>query len=141
MAGVEIAKECVDTFQQVKMRSGKLNAAMFKIVDESSIQVEKTWQQITWESFVQQFAEDNVAYALFNFQFQSKSDKVMRSKTLLIHWAPKTASLKEKMMVTMYKAKLVATLGSGFVKIQACGKEDLEASSVQEKISSTMTVK
>ena len=84
-SGIDVADECISTFQQLKL------GRQFKYIlltlndDLSEIVVDKTSTASSYETFVEDLPKDQCRWAVYDFDFER--DGLKRSKLCLVSWS------------------------------------------------------
>lgn len=142
--GVNVNDDCIQKTSTFYKRNSQLGWIIFKLDGDKTLLVDscKTKDETfsfenTFDDFVDHLPKDDVRYALYNYEYESPTDKINRCKTIFIMWAPEQASIKRKMLTTMYLRDISnqLTRNRGFpVTLQANDLEDLHYRGVFQKI-------
>ncbi len=86
------------------------------------------------------FRSPSPSFVLVKIEYESITDKTMRSASAMIMYVPNGSSIKEKMLATM-SAKPVSMILNGGMTIQACSVEEASYESILGHILARKSVK
>jgi len=135
-SGVQLHKDCVPTFDELKLGKGKHKYIIFKLSDDKkSIEVEKTSQDGDYETFIADLPENDCRYAVYDFEYDLGSGEGKRSKICFFTWSPDTASVRPKMIYSSSKDGLRRALNGISTEIQGTDFSEVAYETVLEKVS------
>ena len=132
-SGVTASDEVVTTFNDIKM-GHKHKYAIFKISDDlSSVVLETTSSEASWESFTSALPQNSCRYVVYDFDFKSDDGRDM-SKILFIVWAPDSAKIKEKMLITSSKDAVKKKLVGIGKEVQATDASEVDKQAILDQV-------
>ena len=107
---------------------------VFKIVDDSSVVVEKTVKKAEgkFEDLITSLPADECRYAVLDFEFES-SQGGDRQKLVFIVWSPDTSKVKAKMLIASSKDAFRKKLVGISTEIQATDISEIDLDAILEK--------
>ncbi|KAN0080208.1 hypothetical protein V8E55_009774 [Tylopilus felleus] len=130
-SGIDVADECISTFQQLKL------GRQFKYIlltlndDLSEIVVDKTSTASSYETFVEDLPKDQCRWAVYDFDFER--DGLKRSKLCLVSWSPDDAKIKDKMLLASSHEALKHRLDGIAFEVQATDPAEISYDTVLAK--------
>ena len=132
-SGVVANDEVVTTFNEIKM-GHKHKYAIFKLSNDlTEVVLESTSNEPSWESFITALPPKSCRYVVYDFDYQS-DDGGDRSKILFIVWAPDSAKIKEKMLITSSKDAVKKKLVGIGKEIQATDASEIDIKEVTSQV-------
>ncbi|KAF9207005.1 cofilin [Haplosporangium sp. Z 27] len=131
-SGVQADQTCVDTFQELKLKKS-LKYIIYKVSDDQkSIHVDKQAASGTYDEFLENLAEDECRWAVYDFDYSTPDGD--RSKIVFYTWAPQGAKIKSKMLYSSSKDALRKSLNGVAVEIQGTDRDEVDYDTVLEKV-------
>mmetsp|Transcript_144318 Transcript_144318/g.204073 ORF Transcript_144318/g.204073 Transcript_144318/m.204073 type:complete len:138 (+) Transcript_144318:23-436(+) len=132
-SGIDCTDECVDQFNDLKLKH-TCKYIVYKITDDwTEIQVAKTGDKSSsYDDFLEELPENECRYAIYDYEF--KHDDRLQSKILFIVWAPDTSKIKAKMLYASSKANFKKKLVGIGTEIQANDLAEIDEDAVKEKV-------
>ena len=135
-SGVVANDEVVTTFNDIKM-GHKHKYAIFKINDDfTEVVVETTSNDASYDNFIAALPPKSCRYVVYDFDFKS-DDGGDRSKILFIVWAPDSAKIKEKMLITSSKDAVKKKLVGIGKEVQATDLSEVAYDTIKEQVLAT----
>ena len=97
-----------------------------------------------WDSVLYSLPNNHVRYALCNFEYYDSpmfDHEVVKTKTVFIMWAPDTANVKDRMLISMHAKDVqrqIQKQGGIHMFIQANSIDDIEYETVLKKLTVCM---
>jgi len=144
-SGVSVAPECVQAFNDLKL-GNKHKWIIFKISDDwKEIVVEETSKDADYSAFREKLlnaksknkrGEEGIGgrYAVYDVDYDAE-DGGKRTKITFISWVPDDAPQYPRMMYSTSKEALKRSLNGLAADIQANDADDIEHSSVVQRVS------
>ncbi|KGG51727.1 hypothetical protein DI09_28p80 [Mitosporidium daphniae] len=134
-SGINVDDSCLVAFDELKKNS-KHTYLQFKISEKrTKIVVEELVKPAaTFEEFVANLPEDDGRYAVYDLEYKLSDTDGLRKKILFISWIPDSAVTGQKMTYACSKDALKSKLLGIALDIQANCKEDLEYSSIMDRL-------
>jgi len=150
MSGVTIDPSCIEIYNKVK--TCKAKCAVFKIsddgqkiipVDETVIKYSRNPKPEHFEQFINYFEDGKCCYAVYNVGVGCLQDgmKQVREKIVFCTWAPDTAKIKSKMLISSSKDSLKKACVGIAHDMQFSDESDLQAANWIDSIGSMSTMK
>jgi Cofilin/tropomyosin-type actin-binding protein len=154
MSFMDIADDARDAFHDVSR--GRVRAVLLKITSDSQCELAAVHQKADnaehnfegeWNAFLESglLPDDECRYLIYDFAYMSAQDRVERSKTLFITWAPADADKKIKMLTAFCANAMVSQLTGGgggiSARLQAGSIAGLDFQETHEKALRHSTVK
>lgn len=151
MSGVEIQQNCVDAYNKVKAGKAKFaimkisaNEKQIELVEEAQAPYKQKADPADFEKFISYFQPNVCRYGVYITQIACQGGdglKGYRDKVIFITWAPDTASIKQRMMISSSKEGLKkACLGHHYA-FQFNDEGDCEASQWIDKLNDQANMK
>eukprot|EP01099_Mayorella_cantabrigiensis_P001923 TRINITY_DN1832_c0_g1_i2.p1 TRINITY_DN1832_c0_g1~~TRINITY_DN1832_c0_g1_i2.p1 ORF type:complete len:162 (+),score=48.75 TRINITY_DN1832_c0_g1_i2:69-488(+) len=136
MAGVAIAQEVIERFNEFKLRSAS-RYILYKLSDSlTEVVIDKIADpSATYQDFLNDLPPNDCRYAVFNFEYDAGSDG-KRAKVIFFNWAPETAKIKSKMVYAATKDSMKKALIGISVEIQGTDASEVDPKEVLEKCKS-----
>ena len=133
-SGIEVNDEVVATFNDVKL-GRKFRYALFKISDDFKHVVleKKADASATYEDFTGELPADACRYGVVDYEYKS-ADGRATSKILFVVWAPDSAPIKSKMLITSTKDAVKKKLVGIGIEVQATDFSELQQESWADKL-------
>ncbi len=141
---IYVSDKTYQTVNSIFHYKSELSWVILMINNDSTLKVDSIDDGITstdfnghWVNFLNYLPENEVRYAVINFEYFSPIDKITRRKRVFIMWAPDGASQKYKLMVSIYSRSVQDELSNGFgypVRIQTDNISDLSYEAILKKI-------
>mmetsp|Transcript_14262 Transcript_14262/g.19766 ORF Transcript_14262/g.19766 Transcript_14262/m.19766 type:complete len:139 (+) Transcript_14262:1498-1914(+) len=136
MSGIQVTDEVVNVYNEIKM-GHKHKYALLRISDNlEEVIVEKTSNEPDYATFVAELPKNDCRYAIYDLSFQS-DDGGERSKILFVVWAPDSAKIKQKMLITSTKDSVKKKLVGIGKEIQATDLSEIALEEVTAQVLST----
>jgi len=135
-SGVQCDADCVEKFNQMKIRSAS-QYIIFKITDDKkSIVVEHTGEKgASFEEFAAKLPDADCRYAVLDVEVNTKSGATT-NKLIFIAWSDDNASVKPKMLYASSKDALKKALTGINEEYQATDRGDLDKEEIKKKAGS-----
>ncbi|KAI7877482.1 hypothetical protein K492DRAFT_165987 [Lichtheimia hyalospora FSU 10163] len=131
-SGVAVNDECIELYEEFKLRK-TLKYIIFKVSDDAKeIQVEKSAEQGDYEAFLENLPADEPRYAVYDFDYE-KPGEGQRSKITFYSWIPDTAKVRQKMLYASSKDALRKKLVGLAIEIQGTDPSEVAYEVVFEK--------
>ncbi|CAE7347696.1 ADF3 [Symbiodinium natans] len=132
MSGVAVNDECVDLYNQIKMKKD-LRYVIFKIENHKEIKVECSGPAgETYKDFVAKLPDDQPRYALVDYDYTS-DDGRPQSKLCFFFWSPDDkTTVKDRMVYASSKDALKKKFPGIMKEVQANDSGDLDAKEVND---------
>ena len=129
--GIAVNEEVLEAFQEVKLGK-KTRYAIFRINDDyTEVILEKKVVSGDWEGFTADLPKDDCRYAVYDFAFEVEGGT--RNKLLFIVWAPDTAKIKHKMLITGTKSEVRKKLVGIGLEVQATDASEIDEENVLDR--------
>eukprot|EP01119_Soliformovum_irregulare_P001146 TRINITY_DN10865_c0_g1_i1.p1 TRINITY_DN10865_c0_g1~~TRINITY_DN10865_c0_g1_i1.p1 ORF type:complete len:138 (-),score=37.87 TRINITY_DN10865_c0_g1_i1:8-421(-) len=130
---IVVTSQAIKVFHEWNLDQVDAGYLIFQIINEEIVLTKMGPKGAPWEALAHEFQTDESAYATYHFHHHNKNGEE-RCKTILVRWAPMTATVQQRMQYSMHSKTIRAALtGVGFV-IQACDAGDLERDVILEKL-------
>mmetsp|Transcript_38654 Transcript_38654/g.124223 ORF Transcript_38654/g.124223 Transcript_38654/m.124223 type:complete len:137 (-) Transcript_38654:143-553(-) len=132
MSGVTVADECVEKYNQIKMKKD-LRFVTFKIQDKKQIVIDiEGAKDQGLEDFKGILPDDQPRYALIDLDYQT-DDGREQSKLCFVFWSPDDkTSVKDRMLYASSKDAIKKKLVGIMKELQANDMGDLDTDTVME---------
>ncbi|KAI9278604.1 actin depolymerizing factor [Phascolomyces articulosus] len=132
-SGVAVNSECLELFQEFKLRK-KYKYIIFKLSDDNKeIVVEKTAPETaTYDEFLQCLPADEPRYAVYDFDYE-KPDAGARNKITFYSWIPDTSKIRAKMLYASSKDALRKNLVGLAIEIQGTDFSEVDYETILDK--------
>jgi len=135
-SGVGLSKDCVPTFDELKLGKGKIKYIIYKLSDDkSTIEVAETGDSADYETFISKLPENDCRYAVYDFEYELQSGEGKRSKICFYTWSPDNAAVRAKMIYSSSKDGLRRALNGIAAEIQGTDFSEVAYETVLEKVS------
>ncbi|KAF9331687.1 cofilin [Podila minutissima] len=132
-SGVGVNPECLNSFQELKLKKVHKYIIYKLSEDNKSIEVEKTSEaSATYDDFVQQLPEDDCRYAVYDFDYTLPDGP--RNKIVFFTWSPDNSKIKAKMIYASSKDALRKQLQGIGAEIQGTDFDEVHHDAVLEKV-------
>ncbi|CAG8562233.1 292_t:CDS:2 [Paraglomus occultum] len=133
LPGVSVAPECLEVFQELKLKK-KYRYVIFRISDDqTSIIFEKGAETASYDDFIGALPPNEPRYAIYDFDYETAEG--LRNKLLFYSWTPDTSKIRSKMLYASSKDALRRSLVGIGTEIQATDFSEVSLEAVQEKVS------
>ncbi|KAJ9051499.1 cofilin [Entomophthora muscae] len=133
-SGVGVNQECLDLFQDLKLKHS-YKYIIYKIsADNTEIVVENSSTDADYETFVSALPEADCRYAVYDFEYTTEEGG-KRNKICFFTWAPDNAKIKSKMLYASSQIALKKSLNGIAVEIQGTDFSEVDYESVLSKVS------
>jgi len=130
-SGISCNKECIDAFQDLKLKK-KYQYIVFNINKESTeIVVERSGDE-DYEEFLNSLPEDQCRWAIYDFKFE-KEGGGQRNKITFLSWSPDDAKIKQKMLFASSRDALKRALTGIAIEVQGSDLSEVAYEIVFEK--------
>jgi len=130
-SGVGVNSDCLEKFQELKLRK-KSKYTIFNLNKEKTeIIVEKASPQSDYEAFLGDLPETECRWGVFDLEYDTEDGK--RTKLVFIHWSPDSAKIKDKMLAASSKEALRRSLVGIQVEVQASDHSEVAFETVVDK--------
>ncbi|KAH3758394.1 cofilin [Pelomyxa schiedti] len=131
-SGVAIHDDVVSVYNELKLRHNKRHMILTFTPDLKTIIVESTGERPeTWEQFTAKLPANDVRYAVFDYDYTLGGGEGDRSKLVFVLWAPDTAPVKRKTLITASKAALRKSLVGVGAELQATDASEIDKVAVE----------
>jgi len=131
-SGVAVNDQCLEVFQELKLRK-KYKFIIFKLSDNNTeIVVEKTSETGDYADFLSQLPQDEPRYAINDFEYE-KPGEGLRSKIVFYSWTPDTSKVRAKMLYASSKDALRRNLVGVAIEVQGTDLDEVDEEAVLEK--------
>ncbi|GAA5810321.1 hypothetical protein MFLAVUS_003742 [Mucor flavus] len=131
-SGVAVNSECLELYQDLKLRK-KYKYIIFKLSpDNKEIVVEKSATEAEYNDFLSQLPDDEPRYAVFDFEFEKAGDG-KRNKITFYSWIPDTSKVRQKMLYASSKDALRRQLVGIAIEVQGTDSSEVDYDAVLEK--------
>ncbi|KIM41051.1 hypothetical protein M413DRAFT_445794 [Hebeloma cylindrosporum] len=131
-SGVGVNPQCVDAFQDLKLKK-KYKYIIFTLnKDFTEIVVDKTSDVQDYDEFVAALPETECRWAIYDFEFE-KEGAGKRNKIIFLSWSPDDAKIKQKMVFASSRDALKRSLTGIAVEIQGTDFGEVSYESVLDK--------
>mmetsp|Transcript_2113 Transcript_2113/g.3018 ORF Transcript_2113/g.3018 Transcript_2113/m.3018 type:complete len:137 (+) Transcript_2113:38-448(+) len=133
-SGIAVSDEVVEAFNQVKL-GRKHRYAVLRINDDNTqVVVEKIEDASkTYEDFTGELPSDECRYGVVDYEYKTKDGRAT-SKMLFVVWAPDSARIKSKMLITSTKDAVKKKLVGIGVEVQATDFSELQPSEFADRL-------
>ncbi|PKY29081.1 hypothetical protein RhiirB3_417674 [Rhizophagus irregularis] len=133
-SGVDLSEECLEFFQDLKLKK-KYNYILYKLDDSyKSIVLEKAVEEATYDDFVSELTSSGPRYAVYDFDYE-KPGEGQRSKIAFYSWIPDDSKVKDKMLYASSKDAIRKRLVGVAIEIQGTDLSEVSYEAVLEKAS------
>ncbi|EPQ51060.1 actin depolymerizing factor, partial [Gloeophyllum trabeum ATCC 11539] len=116
-SGVGVNPECLEAYQELKLRK-TMKYIIFNLnKDNTEIIVEKKSDSSNYEEFLADLPENECRWAVYDFEYE-KEGGGKRNKLCFIAWSPDDSKIKQKMLFASSKDALRKTLVGIAAEIQ-----------------------
>ncbi|CAO3597387.1 unnamed protein product [Absidia cylindrospora] len=123
-SGVAVNSECMELFQELKLRK-KYKYIVFKLTDDfKEIVVEKTAEAAEYDEFLGTLPVDEPRYAVYDFDYE-KPGEGQRNKITFYSWIPDTSKIRQKMVYASSKDALRRQLVGLAIEIQGTDSSEV----------------
>ncbi|KAJ6584145.1 actin depolymerizing factor [Mycena vulgaris] len=133
-SGVGVNNDCIEQFQQLKLKKKSKYIIFTLNEDNTEIVVEKTSVSPNYEEFIKDLPEAGCRWAVYDLEFE-KGDAGKRSKICFYSWAPDEAKIKTKMVFASSKDALRRSLVGIATEIQGTDYSEVAYEAVLDKAS------
>ncbi|KAG2231341.1 hypothetical protein BDF21DRAFT_182185 [Thamnidium elegans] len=131
-SGVAVNSECLELYQDLKIRK-KYKYIIFKLSsDNKEIVVEKSATDAEYNDFLSQLPDDEPRYAVFDFEYE-KTGEGKRNKITFYSWIPDTSKVRQKMLYASSKDALRRQLVGIAIEVQGTDSSEVDYDVVLEK--------
>eukprot|EP01025_Chloroclados_australasicus_P045030 TRINITY_DN490_c0_g1_i1.p1 TRINITY_DN490_c0_g1~~TRINITY_DN490_c0_g1_i1.p1 ORF type:complete len:316 (+),score=46.12 TRINITY_DN490_c0_g1_i1:130-1077(+) len=141
MSGIKVHKDAINLYNYVKAK--KAHKWMTYRLDTAGMEVvvaDVGSSNSTYQEFIQAFPENECRYGVFDWEYINSEGEVF-GKLLFLHWAPDSASVKNKMMYASTKDFFKGFMDGLAVELQATDQQELEEDVAFEAVKSTVVRK
>ncbi|KAH8593726.1 cofilin [Bisporella sp. PMI_857] len=143
-SGVEVKGECLEEFNNLKMKQ-QWKFIIYQLTkDYKQIEIEHKSTEQDWDTFRELLVnaksvgiggqeKKGPRYAVYDLKYE-EADGAQRQKIVFIAWSPDDAGIKPKMVYASSKDALKRTLNVAD-ELQANDEDDIEEAEVLKKIS------
>ena len=133
-SGVAVTDDVVEAYQALKL-GHTFRYVIFKLNDElTEVVVEKkAGPDASYNDFCAELPANDCRYAIFDFAYDHKGEGT-RNKILFVVWAPDSAKIKAKMLYASTKDAVRKKLVGIGVEIQATDVDEIDHSTVLERV-------
>jgi len=138
-SGVAASEECINAFNDLKLRH-KYKYIIYAIAsDDKEIVVEKaepTDNSVSNEEAYEKFLTHltDARYAVFDFVFEKEDGSGTRNKICFITWSPDTSRIKQKMLYASSKDALRKSLVGIHVDVQGTDYDEVAYETILGKV-------
>ncbi|KAH3764860.1 cofilin [Pelomyxa schiedti] len=134
-SGVAIDDEVVSVYNELKLKQNKRYIILSFSADARRITLETVGERpATWEEFCAKLPKDDCRYAVFDYEFSLGGGEGDRSKLLFVLWAPDTAPVRRKTLITSSKAALRKALVGVAAELQATDASEIDKVEVEKTL-------
>ena len=135
-SGVQVNADCVEAFEEMKIRS-KYQYIIFKITDDKKfIEIEKKGEKgASFADFTACLPDADCRYAVLDVEINTKSGATT-NKLIFVAWSDDNASVKPKMLYASSKDALKKALTGINEEYQATDRSDLSEGDIKKKAGS-----
>ncbi|KAI7889386.1 actin depolymerizing factor [Mucor mucedo] len=131
-SGVAVNSECLDLYQELKLRKS-YKYLIFKLSDNNQeIVVEKSSETGDYDDFLSQLPDNEPRYAVYDFEYEKPGDG-KRNKITFYSWIPDTAKVRQKMLYASSKEALRRKLVGIAIEVQGTDASEVCYEVVLEK--------
>ncbi|KAH8147228.1 uncharacterized protein LAJ45_08706 [Morchella importuna] len=117
-SGVGLDKECIPTFEELKLGK-KIKYIIYKLSpDNKTIVVDKSSTDCDYETFIGDLPETECRYAIYDFEYELEGGEGTRNKLCFYAWSPDDAPVRSKMVYASSKDALRRPLTGIHAEIQ-----------------------
>ncbi|KAI9141443.1 putative COF1-cofilin [Paraphysoderma sedebokerense] len=132
-SGVTVADNCLDVFQELKLKK-KFKYILYKLnADNTEVVVEKTAEQASYDEFIKSLPIDGCRYAIYDLEYE-KPGEGLRNKICFYAWSPDSAKIKSKMVYAASKDALRKKLVGIAAEIQCTDLAEVSYDAVLDKV-------
>ncbi|CAG8602617.1 13373_t:CDS:2, partial [Funneliformis caledonium] len=133
-SGVNVKDECLEAFQDLKLKK-KYKYLLYKLDDENkSIILEEAAEESTYDNFITVLTSKGPRYAVYDFDYE-KPGEGQRNKIAFYSWTPDDSKIKEKMLYASSKEAIRRRLVGVAIEIQGTDLSEVSFEAVLEKAS------
>mmetsp|Transcript_82638 Transcript_82638/g.212888 ORF Transcript_82638/g.212888 Transcript_82638/m.212888 type:complete len:138 (+) Transcript_82638:112-525(+) len=135
MSGVQVKDECVDLYNQIKMKKD-LRYVLFKMSDDKkNIVVDASGEKTeNWDDFVKALPEAEPRYALVDIEYKT-TDGRPQDKLCFVFWSPDDkTSVRDRMLYASSKDAIKKKLAGVMKEKQANDLGDLDWAEVEKEM-------
>ncbi|KAF8583127.1 actin cross-linking [Ramaria rubella] len=133
-SGVGVNTECLETFQQLKLKKTLKYIIYGLNKDNTEIVVLKSSDSQSYDDFISDLPEQDCRWAVYDFEFE-KEGAGKRNKICFFSWSPDDAKIKSKMLFASSKDALRRSLVGVAAEIQGTDFSEVAHESVFDKVS------
>ncbi|KAG2196709.1 hypothetical protein INT47_009619 [Mucor saturninus] len=131
-SGVAVNSECLDLYQELKLRKS-YKYLIFKLSENNQeIVVEKSSETGDYDDFLSQLPDNEPRYAVYDFEYEKPGDG-KRNKITFYSWIPDTAKVRQKMLYASSKEALRRKLVGIAIEVQGTDASEVCYEVVLEK--------
>ncbi|CAH2350756.1 cofilin [[Candida] railenensis] len=133
-SGVTVADESLSAFNDLKL--GKKHKFIIYTLNDkkTDIVVEKTSNEADYDTFLEEFPENECKYAIYDFEYELGGGEGKRSKIVFFTWSPDTAPIRSKMVYASSKDALRRALNGVATDIQGTDFSEVAYEVVLDKV-------
>ncbi|GAM23416.1 hypothetical protein SAMD00019534_065910, partial [Acytostelium subglobosum LB1] len=131
--GVKLANNCMEIFDQMKIRR-QYGIVFYKLNDDNTqIVVEKTLPYGSpFTTFLTELPPTECRYVLVDFAYTEESTS--KKRLVFVSWCPGTSSIRSRMIYTASKDALRKALVGIQTEVQGCDISEVQEEQFLEKI-------
>lgn len=131
---VTVADESLTAFNDLKLGK-KHKYVIYSLNDKKTdIIVEKTSTEADYDTFLEEFPENECKYAIYDFEYELGGGEGKRSKIVFFTWSPDTAPIRSKMVYASSKDALRRALNGVATDIQGTDFSEVAYEVVLDKV-------
>ena len=133
MSGITVTDDVVTAYNELKLQH-KNKYVIFRISDDNKeVIVEKYGGAGTYADFTGELKATECRYGVVDYEYQT-ADGRSTSKILFVVWAPDSAPIKSKMLITSTKDAVKKKLVGIGIEVQATDFSELQPESFKDRL-------
>ena len=133
MSGITVTDEVVTAYNELKLQH-KNKYVIFRISDDyKEVVVDKYGGSGSYSDFTAELTGSQCRYGIVDYEYQT-ADGRSTSKILFVVWAPDSAPIKAKMLITSTKDAVKKKLVGIGIEVQATDFSELQPERFADKL-------
>ncbi|KAF8478103.1 actin depolymerizing factor, partial [Russula ochroleuca] len=116
-SGVSVNPDCLDVFQELKLKKTSKYIIFILNKEKTEIIVEKKSTSKDYDDFIADLPENECRWGVYDLEFE-KEEGGRRNKIVFYQWSPDTAKIKDKMVTASSRDALRRSLVGIAIEIQ-----------------------
>ncbi|KAI0251972.1 actin depolymerizing factor [Lactifluus subvellereus] len=131
-SGVGVSQECVEAFQELKLKKRSKYIIFTLNKEKTEIVVDKTSTSNEYDEFLGDLPETECRWAVYDFEYQNEEGG-KRNKIFFYSWSPDGAKVKDKMVSASSRDAIRRSLVGIALEIQGTDYSEVAHETVLDK--------